>query len=63
MTKLSGRSETGRKGLEFARRWGVRERGEIVGSLYVFGKLPTYPSPSQHFALSEKVVNVDLGKG
>ena len=30
------------------------QRVRLIESLYVYGKLPTYPPQSQHFALSEK---------
>ena len=36
----------------------IENHGKILGSLYVSGKVPTYPFPSlsQHFALNEKKV-------
>ena len=40
----------------------LRHKGSFFGSLYVSGNLPTYPSLSQHFALSEKYVLM-LAKG
>ena len=30
------------------------QRVRLIESLYVYGKLPTYPRQSQHFARSEK---------
>ena len=53
-----------RRGILLSLRGGYSKGGYPPGSLYVSGKLPTYPSPKPTFSPKWEVsVNVGLGEG